>query len=162
MSTPTRSIVRLSALGLGALLIGLPGTAARAAEPTTASDAEAMAQDARKEADYYRSLGGVGYKTGLEQREEADAARYSAMAEKLAAPTAATPAPSSEADQYGAVAAHHRAMGGAAYKTGLVQSAETQQQKAEAATGTAPAPTQEASPNCPPIKPAILAPDCNQ
>jgi len=95
MSTPTKSIVRLCVLGLGALLIGLPASAARAAEPTTASDAEAMAQDARKEAAYYRSLGGVGYKTGLEQREEADAARYSAMAEKLGA--AATPAPTQEA-----------------------------------------------------------------
>ena len=59
MSTPTRSIVRLSALGLGALLIGLPATAARAACPTTAPDAEAMAQDASKQAAYYRSLGGA-------------------------------------------------------------------------------------------------------
>ena len=59
----------------------------------TAEEAEAAAQAARKEADHYRQLGGVGYKAGLVQSSEAEAARYDAMAQKLApAPTAAEPA----------------------------------------------------------------------
>lgn len=91
MSTKNTSIVRLSVLGLGALLAGLTGRAALAETPTTAPDAEAKAQDYREQAAYFRSLGGVGYKTGLEQRADADAARYSALAEKLATPPAAAP-----------------------------------------------------------------------
>ena len=104
MSTKNKSIVRLSVLGLGALLAGLPGRAALAETPTTASDAEAKAQHYREQADYYSSLGGVGYKTGLEQRSNAEAARYSALADKLATPTAtptaATPATTEEASHH--------------------------------------------------------------
>jgi hypothetical protein len=81
----------ITALLAGAL-VGLSLTAARADEPMTADQADAAAQAARKEADHYRQLGGVGYKAGLVQASEAEAARYDAMAQKLApAPTAAEP-----------------------------------------------------------------------
>jgi hypothetical protein len=81
----------ISALLAGAL-IGLPLTAARADKPTTAEEAEAAAKAANDRADHYRELGGVGYKAGLVQSSEAEAARYEAMAQTLApAPTAAEP-----------------------------------------------------------------------
>ena len=73
----------ITALLAGAL-VGLSLTAARADEPMTADQADAAAQAARKEADHYRQLGGVGYKAGLVQASEAEAARYDAMAQKLA------------------------------------------------------------------------------
>ena len=89
----------ITALLAGAL-VGLSFTAARADEPMTADQAEAAAQAARNEADHYRQLGGVGYKAGLVQASEAEAARYDAMAQKLApAPTAAEPAASASQDQ---------------------------------------------------------------
>ena len=68
MTTKTKSISSYLVVALGALLVGLPATKALAAEPTTASAAQAMAQKYRQEADNYRALGGVGYKTGLVQR----------------------------------------------------------------------------------------------
>ena len=83
--------VSITALLAGAL-VGLSFTAARADEPMTADQAQAAAQAARKEADHYRQLGGVGYKAGLVQASEAEAARYDALAQKLApAPTATEP-----------------------------------------------------------------------
>lgn len=83
--------VSITALLAGAL-VGLSFTAARADEPMTADQAQAAAQAARKEADHYNQLGGVGYKAGLVQASEAEAARYEAMAQKLApAPAAAEP-----------------------------------------------------------------------
>ena len=127
MSTKNKSIVRLAVIALGALLVGLP-VAARAAEPTTSSEADAMAQQYRDQAARFRALGGVGYKSGLVQRAEADAARYAALAERLCAPVAAETPRSSEADamaqQYRDQAARFRAMGGVGYKSGLVQRAE--------------------------------------
>src|SRR6187402_2573329 len=120
MTTRKKSISRLSVLALGASFVGLPATAALAAEPTTAPEAQAMAQQYREQADHYRALGGVGYKTGLVQRAEADAATYSALAERLGAPVA-TPARSPDAERYAELAARYRAMGGIAHKAGLVQ-----------------------------------------
>jgi hypothetical protein len=80
------------ALAAGALLIGSPASASET-EPATACEARQMAQQSLDEAAHYRFLGGVGYKTGLEQRAEADAARYTALADKMDAAAAGQPAP---------------------------------------------------------------------
>ena len=93
MKTRMKTFTGLTTLALGGLLAGLPTTAARAAAPTTAAKAQAKADDARKEAKFYSSLGGVGYKTGLEQQANAEAARYEAKATKLAKQEAAESAP---------------------------------------------------------------------
>jgi len=148
MTTNNKSISRLTVLVLGALLIGLPATTALAAEPATAAEAQAMAQHAREQADHYRALGGVGYKTGSVQRAEADAAKYSVLADQLAAPTAATPVRSSEAEHYAQIARQYRAMGGVAYKSGLVQWAEAQERKYEAGTVTTIPATYVPGPAC--------------
>jgi len=137
MNTNGKSIIRLSVWALGALLIGVPGTAALAAEPTTAGEAEAAAQHSRDLAAQYRQLGGVGYKTGLVQRADGDAARFSALAEQLRAPVVEAPR-SPEAARYAQLAEQYRQLGGVGYKTGLVQWAEAQQRKAEPALVTAP------------------------
>jgi len=160
MTTKRKSIVRLSVLALGALLLGSP-VAARAAEPTTAQEAASMAQHYQDQAAHYRALGGVGYKTGLVQRADADAAKYSALAEQLSAPAIATSVRSPEAERYAELAAQYRAMGGVAYKVGLVQWAEAQQQKYEPAPATASPATQASSPSCPFIKPAVTV-ACNR
>jgi hypothetical protein len=137
MTAKTNSISRYLVVVLGALLVGLPATRALAAEPTTAAEASAMAQQYREQADHYRALGGVAYKSGLVQRADAEAAKYSALAEQLSAPVAATPTRSPEAEHYAQLAQQYRAMGGPAYKSGMVQWAEAQQQKYEAATAPA-------------------------
>jgi hypothetical protein len=148
MTTKTKSISRYLVVALGALLVGLPATRALAAEPNTASEAQAMAQQYREQADHYRALGGVGYKAGLVQRAEADAAKYSALAEQLSAPVAATPPRSAEAEHYAQLAQQYRAMGGQAYKAGLVQWSEGQQRKYEAASAPAAPVTYTPSPAC--------------
>jgi hypothetical protein len=160
MSTKNKTFVRLSVFALGALLVGLPA-AARAAEPTTAQEAASMAQRYQDQAAHYRALGGVGYKTGLVQRAEADAAKYSALAEQLSGPAVATPVRSPEAQHYADLAARYRTMGGAAYKAGLVQWAEAQQQKYEAAQATAAPAMQASSRSCPFTKPAVMV-ACNR
>jgi len=160
MSPNTKSIVRLSMLALGASLVGLPA-AARAAEPTTAHEAAERAQHYQDQAAQYRALGGVGYKVGLVQRAEADAAKYSVLADQLAAPAVATPVRSPEAQRYADLAAHYRATGGTAYKAGLLQWAEAQQQKHEAAPVTATQAVQQSSVACPFIKPAVIV-ACNR
>jgi hypothetical protein len=156
MTTKAESISRYLVVALGALVVSLPTTRARAAEPATASEAQAMAQSYREQADHYRGLGGVGYKTGLVQRAEVDAARYAALAERLSAPALVTPARSPDAEHYAELAQQYRAMGGQAYKSGLVQGAEAQQRKAEAAGAPAAPPTSTAAPSCPPPpKPSV-------
>ena len=153
MNTKNGTMVRLSVVALGAVLIGMP-VAARAAEPTSSTEADAMAQQFRDQATHYRAMGGVGYKTGLVQRAEADAARYAALAEELR--TLAVPAPRSpEAERYAQLAERYRAMGGVAYKTGLVQRAEAEARKLEAATGTTGAPIEEPAVACMPTKPVV-------
>jgi hypothetical protein len=146
----TRTSISRFALVLGGLLIGPPATRALAAEPTTATEAQALAQQNREQADHFRALGGVGYKAGLVQRAEADAARYAALAATLAAPVA-TEAPAPEAARFAGLAAQYRAIGGAAYKAGLVQWAEAQARNYEAP----PAAFEEAF-ACLPTKPAIV------
>ena len=95
------ALKRLSiAAVLAGAFVGLSVTAARADEPMTSGEAEAAAQAARKEADHYRQLGGVGYKAGLVQSSEAEAAHYDAMAQKLApAPAVAEQAVSESHEQ---------------------------------------------------------------
>ena len=84
----------ISAFVMSALL-GLAPTAARATEPTTAQEAQAAAQERRDRAEHFDSLGGVGYKTGLERTAQAEAARYDARAVELCreAALAQTPDP---------------------------------------------------------------------
>jgi hypothetical protein len=136
MMTKNRSISHLCGFALGGLLVGLPVTAALAAddEPTTAAEAQARAQDYREQADHYRSQGGAGYTSGRVQGAEAEAAKYSALAEQWAAQPAATPPPppSPEVEHYTELAAHYRLQGGVAYKAGLVRWAEEDKQRAEA------------------------------
>jgi hypothetical protein len=138
--------------------VGLPATAALASEGdvTTPESADAMAQHYRDQADHYRALGGVGYKTGLVQRADSDAAKYAALAEQLRAPEAAQPQ-SPEAAHYAELAARYRAMGGVGYKTGLVQWAEAQQQKHEAPTVSPAAVDTAHSPECTATKPVVTA-----
>jgi hypothetical protein len=160
MTTKTKSISRYLVVALGAVLMGLPATRALAAEPATASEAYAMAQHFREQADHYRGLGGVGYKTGLVQRAEADAAKYSALAEQLASPPAATLPRSPEAEHYAQLAQQYRALGGLAYKSGMVQWAEAQQRKYEAAS--APAPATYTPPCVPATKPSVRMLACSR
>ena len=150
MTTKNRSMIRWSAVALGAVLIGLP-MAARAAEPTSASEADAMAQQFRDQAAHYRAMGGVGYKTGLVQRADADAAKYAALAEQLRAPVVQAPR-SPEAERYAQLAEQYRRLGGTGYKTGLVQWAEAQARKFETPTAGA---LEQPAVACMPIKPAI-------
>jgi hypothetical protein len=151
-----KTISVLARIVLGALLVGVPTSAAFAGEPqvTTAESADAMAQHYREQAAHYRSLGGVGWKTGLVQRADADAAKYAARAEQLRAPAVATPVRSPEVQHYADLAARYRAMGGAAYKAGLVQWAEAQQAKHETPTA-APATSQPEPVACNATKPAV-------
>ena len=164
MNTNVKSIIRVSVWALGALLIGLPGTTALAAEPTTAGEAEAAAQHSRDLAAQYRQLGGVGYKTGLVQRANADAARFSALAEQLRAPVLEGPR-SSEGARYAQLAEQYRQMGGVGYKTGLVQWAEAQQRRAEPAPATAllahPAERRATFSSCLTTKPAVRVLACS-
>jgi hypothetical protein len=121
-----------------------------------------MAQQHREQADHYRALGGVGYTTGLVQREEADARKYDALAAQIAARPYEEPVVTSpEAEHYAKLAAHYRAMGGAGYKTGLVEWAEAEQRKYEAAPVTAAPTTPEPNPICLATKP-VVALACNQ
>jgi hypothetical protein len=114
MTTNNRAMVRLSVAALGAVLVGMP-MAARAAEPTSSSEADVMAQQFRDQAARYRAMGAVGYKTGLLQRADADAAKYAALAEQLRAPVA-VPAPRSpEAARYAQLAEQYRSLGGTSF-----------------------------------------------
>ena len=157
-----KTISILSRVVLGALLVGVP-TVAFAGEPevTTAASAEAMAQHYREQSDHYRSLGGVGWKTGLVQRADADAAKYTALAEQLRTPVAVTPVRSPEAEHYAQLAAQYRAMGGAAYKSGLVQWAEAQQAKYETPTTTSTTSNPTPAP-CIATKPSVMTLACSR
>ena len=137
--------VSITALLAGAL-VGLSFTAARADEPMTADQAQAAAQAARKEADHYRQLGGVGYKAGLVQASEAEAARYDAMAQKLApAPTAAEPAASASQDEAPAAFSYETASAvqRGAMRPGPQIEAQNEAQVAAQGSGQTPNPTCE-------------------
>ena len=110
-----------------------------------------MAQQFRDQAAHYRAMGGVGYKTGLVQRADVDAAKYAALAEQLRAPIVQTPR-SPEAERYAQLAEQYRRLGGTGYKTGLVQWAEAQARKFETPTG---AEIEQPAVACLPTKPVI-------
>jgi len=124
------SLFAAGALAAGALLCGSP---ARAAQPTTVDEARAAAFACADRAALHEAsaAAGAAFKAGLIQREQACAARYDALAAELAGETVVPPQ-SPEAEHYAEVAAHQRFIGGAAYKTGLVQEAEAQQRRYEA------------------------------
>ena len=157
-----KKISFLSALASGALAVGtlLIGSAASAAEtePATTAQARQMAQESQARAEQYRAMGGTGYKTGLVQREEADAARYSAMADQMEATADETP-PTPDQERDADLTDHYRAMGGTGYKTGLVQSSEAQERRDEAAVQPA-APAPQPNPLCLTSKPTAVL-DCD-
>ena len=156
MTMKKKAISVLSSVFVGALLMGAHSTAALAgkSEVTTPEAADAMAQHYREQGQQYRAMGGVGWKTGLVQRADADATKYAALAERLRAPVATTSVKSSEAEHYAQLAAQYRAMGGVAYKTGLVQWAEAQQAKYEAPAAT-PTESQPTAATCGATKPTV-------
>ena len=137
----------ISALLAGAL-IGITGTAARADEPTTAGEAEAAAQAARKRADHDSELGGVGYKAVLVQAAEAQAARYDAMAQTLA-PTPTVTQQLMDVERSQKLEEHLEALGGVAYKTNIDEQARAK----EKALDLAEQPVQTPNPSCQPTKP---------
>jgi hypothetical protein len=172
-----------SALAAGALLLGIPTRAFSASEPATSAEARQMAQDSLVRAEQFRELGGVAYKNGLVQREEANAARYTALADQLEATEPmlavtifsspqtdlkaigiavvppAPPVTSPEVEHYAALAAHYRFIGGAAYKTGLLQATEADQRRAEAAIEPPPPAPEQPNPICMADKPVVV-PEC--
>lgn len=146
------------ALALGGLLVGLPAGSALAGEPTTPAEARAMAQEYSEQADQQKAMGGVGYASGRVQAAERKATRYEELADQLAAPPA--PAPSPEEQRYADLAESYREMGGFAYKTGLVERAETEQRKYETAPAGVPATGKK--PLCSTTKPAVQQFDCER
>ena len=156
MTMKKKAISVLSSLFLGALLAGAHSTAAFAGESevTTPEAADAMAQHYQEQAQSYRAMGGVAWKTGLVQRADADAAKYAALAEQLRGRVATTEVQSPEAEHYAELAAQYRLMGGVAYKTGLVQRAEAQEAACEAPT-TTQTESQSTAAACEATKPAV-------
>ncbi len=149
----------LSGLMLGALL--LAGPSARADEPSTPQEADAMSAAATQRADELSQLGGTAYKTGLVQQAQADASKYATMADAMESPPPVT-VTSPEAEHYAKLAEDYKLMGGVAYKTGLVQRAEADQRKAEekaAKDAAVPWVDPWAAP-CDPALPASEQPGC--
>ena len=136
----------LSGLVWGGLLLLGPVGIARADEPSTAQEAEASAQAAEQRAAEYREMGGVGYKTGLVQREEADASRYTDMAKQMSSTEPMFSVTSPEAEHYARLADQYKLMGGVGYKTGLVQRAEADQRRAQQEAAETAAPLQQLDP----------------
>jgi hypothetical protein len=98
--TTMKSISRHLLFGLGAVLLGLPATAALASDPSTVSEAQTKAAHYEELAAHYRAEGGAAYKAGIVQSAEAKAAKYNARAEELqrqetapAVPVTVTPIP---------------------------------------------------------------------
>jgi len=135
---------------LAGAVVGLPLTAARADQPTTAGEAEAAAKAARAQADHYRELGGVGYKAGLVQASEAEATRYDAMAQTLA-PTPAFEQQVQDAKRSEEAEAHLEAIGGVAYKTQMDEQAKAKERALELSEE----PVQTPNPSCQPTKPTV-------
>jgi hypothetical protein len=133
----------------GALALPLSGARAYEAEPINTDQARVAAQQSRDLADHYRSLGGVGYKAGLVQRAEADAARYDALADQLS-PTPTVSEALREAKRAAKIDAHYHALGAVTYKTGAEQRAEETLRAAEE-----PAPALGPNPSCMPTKPSV-------
>lgn len=150
--TKSRSKFRFSILVLAAPLVGVTATSALAAEPTTVDEARAAAQHSEKQAAYYEGLGGVGYKAGLVQSSEAEAQRYSALADELASPPAAVPTPAEQRVQEQMQFAH--GLAGTADKTGFLQEVKAEQQ--QLTPGSA---ADQPNPSCLPTKPSVPCPD---
>jgi hypothetical protein len=146
--------MRLSIPGFSAVvaatLLALPVGAARAvdARPTTVNEAQMAAQASREAADHYSSLGGAGYKAGLVQREEADAARYDRLAVELAAPDVT--AAQMELERRADLEAYIEGASGPTYKSGNAQRAASQAVEQEPSI-----PAQTPNPSCMPTKPAV-------
>ena len=156
---------RLSGLALGGALLLAPMSAALADEPKTATQADEMAQKADQQAAQYREMGAVGYKSGLVQRSEADANRYTSQAEQLEPAGESVVIISPAVSQRAEVVDQARLKGAVAYKTGMVQRAEAEQQKAEdqAIAMFWPEPKSTAAPvppDCTADKPGAVPPGC--
>jgi len=100
--------------------------------------AQMKAEEYRNRAAQLRRMGAIGYKTGLIRDAEWKAARWDREARvakaQRAEEQAQTAAPNPEAERYLRMAADFRRMGGVAYKTGLVDWAESQARKHGAVT----------------------------
>ena len=105
-------------------------------EVMTVEQATAKAAYYRRQAERYRALGGVGYKAGLVQRAEANAARYAGLAAELGSPLIEQSPRPPEAERFSRLAAQYRRLGAVAYKAGLVQWAEAEQRKYEPVLAT--------------------------
>jgi len=158
---------RLSGLALGGALLLAPMSAALADEPTTATQADEMAQKAEQQAAQYREMGAVGYKTGLVQRSEAEADRYASQAEQMEPGGESVVIISPDVSQRAEATEQARLKGGVAYKTGMVQRAEAEQEKAEdqAISMFWPEPESTAAPvppDCTAEKPGAVPPGCQK
>lgn len=135
--------VRIRAASLlvaSALLIGSSSPAfAEDSPPVNAAAADALAQRYARQAERYRALGGVGYKTGMVQRAEQESARYAALAVELRNPTPPPPPRSPQAQYWAAQVERYQRMGGVAYKTGLLQRAQAELEKYEPRRPSVPA-----------------------
>jgi ABC-type sugar transport system substrate-binding protein len=149
--TKSRSMFRFSILVLAAPLVGVTATSALAAEPTTVDEARAAAEHSEKLAAHYDNLGGVGYKAGLVQSSEAEAHRYSVLADELASPPESVPTPAEQRVQKQLQFADDLA--GTGVKTGLLEEAQAAQDKL---TGS---PADQPNPSCMPTKPSVPCPD---
>jgi hypothetical protein len=161
MATQKRFLSLVSSLVLGALPLGARALAAStsADDPTSAAAADEAAAHYRAQAEQYKQIGGIGYKTGLVQRAEAEAAKYQAQADEIRNPEPAPPL-SPEAQQDAKLVAEYKGMGASGYKTGLVQRAEAEERAQIDKDRIAPA--QPAAPlPCDVTKPAVdVGTDC--
>jgi hypothetical protein len=150
--TKSRSMVRFSILVLAAPLVGVTATSALAGEPTTVDEARAAAQNSEQRAAYYDGLGGVGYKTGLVQQAQAEARRYSTLADELASPPVAVPTPAEQ--RVAAEMQFARGLNGTGLKTGLLRSVQMERQ--DLTPGSA---SDQPNPSCLPTKPSVPCPE---
>lgn len=113
----------------------VPAAAEATATPLTAEGAAAKAVQLRAKAEWYRGLGGAGYKSPFLRWAEAEAAHFEAEAARLTGPPIVrTP----EAARAWALVESYRNMGGAAYKAGLVQRAEEEARRFEPTAASTP------------------------
>jgi hypothetical protein len=88
-------ISSLAALVLGGFLVGAP-LVARAAQPSTAAEADERAEHFTKLADNYKFQGGALWKTGNVQRAQADASNCTTVANAMRSSSVALLAAPSE------------------------------------------------------------------
>jgi len=144
-------MVRFSILVLAAPLVGVTATSALAGEPTTVDEARAAAQNSEQRAAYYDGLGGVGYKAGLVQQSQAEARRYSTLADELASPPESVPTPAEQRVEQQMQFAQE--LGGTGVKTGLLRDAQLEEM--ELTPGSA---ADQPNPTCLPTKPSVPCP----